>query len=434
MKNGSLEDTSPNQPEPEADAGSLEQTRPTPVAAGEQTQAVDPGATVPTPVSEPAQDGNATLSDLEQPPPGFEETIPPPVASPLPVASANQGAAPLEAAPQGLPPQPAPPPGAATAGQAAPKKPKKRSRLTWLLSAGLGLLILLLIAVISALGGYRSGISLRQSAEGTEAARTAEEQFNLGIQEMEQGQYFRARQRFEYVIQINPSYPGVTEKLAAVLMELNTTATPTTAPTPTLTPTPDLRSEQQLYDQGRQFLASGDWNNAIDALLSLRKISPGFQMVEVDGMLFLALRNRGVSKITSADLEGGIYDLTLAANFGPLDTEAQAYLTWSTMYITGASFWQIDWEQVIYYFEQVAPQMPALTDGSGMTANERLRIALYELGNMLAQGGRFCQAVSRYQQSLAIAYNPEVEAALNAAVKGCQQDQKPQQTPAPGGP
>jgi hypothetical protein len=205
-------------------------------------------------------------------------------------------------------------------------------------------------------------------------------------------------------------------------------------PTPTLTPTPDLRSEQQLYDQGRQFLASGDWDNAIDALLSLRKISPGFQTVEVDGMLFLALRNRGVSKITKADLEGGIYDLTLASHFGPLDTEAQAFLTWTTMYITGASFWEIDWEQVVYYFEQVAPQMPALTDGSGMTANERLRIGLYELGNRLAQSDRYCQAVARYQQSLAIAYNAQVEAALNAALPGCEQNQKPPDQPASGAP
>jgi tetratricopeptide (TPR) repeat protein len=294
---------------------------------------------------------------------------------------------------------------------------------------------LLLIAALSAFGGYNSGVKLRQEAELTEVARIAQEQFTLGLQEMQQGQYYRARQRFEYVIQLDPNYPGVTEKLADVLLELNTTATPTLVPTPTLTPTPDLRGEQELYDQGKQYLASGDWDSAIDALLSLRKRSPGFQTVEVDGMIFIALRNRGKDKITKdADLEGGIYDLTLAERFGPLDSEAQAFLTWTTMYITGASFWDIDWEQAVYYFEQVAPQMPSLTDGSGYSATERLRIALYEHGNALARDGKACKAMAQYTRSLEIGYNAQVEAALNAAAKACQGGGQPESPPpAPGG-
>ena len=426
MENGNLEDTSPNRTTPDAgEESGIEETRPTPVGADTQEQAVGLGATVPTPVQRQAEDASAATSDIEEQSReveaqmrGLEETIPPPLENLAPVEPAGQSGAP--------PPVPPSPAGAQPA-----QKSKGRGRLAWLLLAALGLLVLILIATISAFSGYSSGIALRQSAEGTEAARVAEEQFNLGVQEMQQGEYYRARQRFEYVIQVDPGYPGVTEMLAAALLELNTTATPTLVPTPTLTPTPDLRSEQQLYDQSKQFLSSSDWDNAIDALLSLRKTSPGFQTIEVDGMLFQALRNRGVDKITRADLEGGIYDLTLASNFGPLDSEAQAYLTWTTMYITGASFWEIDWEQVVYYFEQVAPQMPALTDGSGMTANERLRIGLYELGNSLAQSDRYCQAVGRYKQSLAIAYNAQVEAAMNAAAQGCNQNQNPPQQPTP---
>jgi tetratricopeptide (TPR) repeat protein len=166
-------------------------------------------------------------------------------------------------------------------------------------------------------------------------------------------------------------------------------------------------------------MGSKDWNAAIDALLALRGKDINFHVVDVDGMLFIALRNRGYQKITQADLESGIYDLSLASNFGPLDSEAEGLMSWSQMYITGASFWGIDWQQVIDYFVQVAPQMPNLMDNSGLTATERLRQAYFEYGNQLASQGQACKALELYQQSLAIAPNSEVETAMNTVAKQC---------------
>jgi tetratricopeptide (TPR) repeat protein len=296
----------------------------------------------------------------------------------------------------------------------------RKRKLSWVVFPVLGMIVLAIIAFISALGGYLSGISLRQSAENTQVALAVQEQYELGLQEMEQGEFHRAQQRFEYVIQLDPNYPGVTEKLSEVLLQLSITATPTLLPTPTITPTPDTRGNQELYDQGQQYLLNKDWKNAIETLLSLRKTDPDFQIVDVDGMLFLALRNQGVDKILKeADLEGGIYDLTLASHFGPLDAEAQGFLNWTGIYITGASFWDIDWEQAVNYFSQVAPQLPNLRDGSGMTATERLRIALYEYGNVLVRQGQACRALQLYKQSLAIAPDTQVEQAAVLAEKGC---------------
>jgi predicted Zn-dependent protease len=94
-----------------------------------------------------------------------------------------------------------------------------------------------------------------------------QEQFNLGVADMEAGRFDLARQRFEWVIRQDPGYPNVTEMLALVLLEQNTTATSTPAPTPTLTPTPDLRSVEELYTQSKQLMLSGDWSAAIDSLL-----------------------------------------------------------------------------------------------------------------------------------------------------------------------
>ncbi len=282
-------------------------------------------------------------------------------------------------------------------------------RISWGKIAVVGILVLAGVAAASGFAGYNQGIALRTGAQATQVVATAKEQFELGVQDYAEGQYFRARQRFEYVIQLDPDYPGVTEKLAEVLLELNTTATPTTAPTPTLTPTPDLRDVEQLFSDGQQYLANGEWTQAIETLLQLRKKDPGYHTVDLDGMLFIALRNRGWDKIVKeADLEGGIYDLNLASRFGPIDAEAQNMLTWASIYITGASFWELDWSQAVFYFSQVAPQLPGLRDGSGMTAAERYRKALIGYGDQLMVQEQYCDA--REQYNLALSFGPDAAA------------------------
>ncbi len=89
------------------------------------------------------------------------------------------------------------------------------------------------------------------------------------------------------------------------------------------------------------------------------------------------------------------------------------------MYITGASFWDLDWAQVVQYFSQVAPSMPSLMDSSGMTATERYWRGLFEYGNTFASRGQACKALDLYQQSLQAGGNSEVEAAMQNASQAC---------------
>ncbi|HEX6306266.1 MAG TPA: hypothetical protein VFZ76_18850, partial [Anaerolineales bacterium] len=225
----------------------------------------------------------------------------------------------------------------------------------------LSLAALAVIAVASVIGGYRSGINQRTDFEATQVSQTIEEQFNQGLLDVQEGRYEIARQRFEYVIRLNPNYPGVTDRLAEVLLEINTTATPTTVPTPTLTPTVDLRGAEELFSQAQVLLADHNWTEAIDTLLKLRKDEPDYHTVEVDSMLYVGLRNRGVDKILNqADLEGGTYDLALAERFGPLDIEAKNYRDWADLYAKGVSFWELDWSQAVFYFGQLIVPAPNL--------------------------------------------------------------------------
>jgi type II secretory pathway pseudopilin PulG len=302
----------------------------------------------------------------------------------------------------------------------APQTPSKPQRPPWLKWTLLGLVGLLLVAAISGYSGYQSGINLRQEAEATQIASGLGDQFQLAVQDIGNQNYDLARQRLEYIIRNQPGYPGAQEKLAEVLTQLNTTATPTPQPTPTLTPTPDNRSQQDLFSQAQQSLQNSDWNSTIDTLLALRKEDPTFQVVAIDDMFYVALRNRGVDKILKdGDLEGGIYDLTQAERFGPLDAEANSYRTWARLYILGASFWQIDWQQAVSYFAQVAPAMPGMRDGSGMTSAERYRQALIGYGDQLAGENKWCKAVDQYNAALSIGSDPSVEDKLNKISSKC---------------
>jgi tetratricopeptide (TPR) repeat protein len=302
----------------------------------------------------------------------------------------------------------------------------------WRLILIVGLLALLLIAAASAFGGYLSGIDQRKQFESTQVAVKVVEQFQLGIQDMDAGHYELARQRFEYVINLDPDYPGVTEQLAAVLLELNTTATPTAAATPTLTPTPDLRGAEELFSQAQVMLADERWSEAIDTLLKLRKDEPDFNTVDVDSMFYVALRNRGVQRIlVEGDLEGGTYDLALAERFGPLDIEASNNRDWADLYVTGASFWGLDWGQAAFYFGQIVNVAPNLRDSTNMTATERFLTASVKYGDVLAENKDWCEAQAAYEAAYNISLDSALEQVINVAADKCRTGEKEEEDEEP---
>jgi tetratricopeptide (TPR) repeat protein len=263
-------------------------------------------------------------------------------------------------------------------------------------------------------------LQTRVDTETTKIAGAAEEQFALGVRDLEAGLYDIARQRFEYVIRLDPNYPGVTERLAEVLLAINITATATPVPTPTLTPTPDLRGAEDLYFQAERLMAEEDWTAALETLDSLRKNHPGFRAVDVDGMYFVVLRNRGVNKIRlDGNLEGGMYDLARAELFGPLDRDAEAWRSWARLYVLGASYWDVNWARAISVFSELALIAPNLRDTANWTATERLRIALIRYGDQFAFAEEWCTAQEQYEAALAIAPDPVLEPTAKAVEEEC---------------
>ncbi len=316
-----------------------------------------------------------------------------------------------------------------------PEIPGKSRRFPWLKWIVASLVLIVLAAGLSGYIGYRNAIHERVVRKSNQVILQAGEQYNLALADMKAGQWDRAKTRLEYVIQLDPSFPEAANQLKNVLVAQIGTATPTTAPTATDTPipgtpTPDLRSAQDYITQIQAYLSSKDWDKAISTIEQLRQLNRNFQTVQVDGLLYVALRNRGVDEILQkGELEQGTYDLGLAEAIGPLDAQANNYRTWAAEYLNAASYWGVNWQRVVDGFSQIYPSLPMLRDINGVTAQERFRIASIKLGDQLAAAGNYCKAQDQYNAALALGNDASVQATAQANQTKCNNAQNAAVTP-----
>lgn len=308
------------------------------------------------------------------------------------------------------------------------KKPR-RGKWIWY-----GILAILLLAIIGSAVGYGLAIQKRKAAEQEQRYVLATTQYELAIQDQREGRLSMALNRIQYVMTVYPEFPGVDDKLKEILLAIGTSSTPvalspTTAPTPA--PTKDTRAVSELYLALKSQYDNKEWDNAIQTVKSIRDADPSYEVMKVDGLYYGALRNDGVALIQKGNLETGLYYLALAETMAPVDTDAEAYRVWSRMYLTGASWWGINWEKVTIYFSQLNGMVPDLIDSSSTTVRQRYAKALDLWGDQLAAGGDFCSAVPKYEASLQVTYSKAMEDKLGAARTGCENQPPATETPQP---
>jgi len=309
----------------------------------------------------------------------------------------------------------------------------------------IGLVVGLIVFIgLGALGGVQAGVNARQDKELLDKAVEAVAQFELGKADLISGECDIARQRFEYVIQLDPGYPGVAEKLAESMLCSGTSSSDEviSVPTPAVTPTADLRGAEEISTQLAALIAAENWDEALLSMDVLRKNFPDYSAIEVDGMYYTALRNRGVSRILGpGELESGIFDLNQAEQIGPLDADAANYRQLAVWYIIGQSFWEVDWALAVQYFSQIAPQAPNLHDVNFFTAQDRLLTAqgfyaedLVDLALFYAGAKGWCDATNLMQQANEYSpHSPELQPTADWIILECElnPDEQPKITPVP---
>jgi hypothetical protein len=179
---------------------------------------------------------------------------------------------------------------------------------------------------------------------------------------------------------------------------------------------------EDLFTQALAAHLNGDWDVVIDTLLALRGKDAAYRAVEVDGMLFSALRNRGLKRIKSEGLlEEGLYDLSLAERFAPLDSEAEEYRGWARLYLLANSFVGVNWAEAVYYFGQVYLAAPYITTDVYL----KYAIASNRYGDELILANDPCAAEDLYGQSLLAWENPDLIPTATQAHDMCEEANAP---------
>jgi tetratricopeptide (TPR) repeat protein len=292
-------------------------------------------------------------------------------------------------------------------------------RLRWLI------LLLVLALAAGGLSGYLAGTRQRQAARQQAVDQVVKEQFDLGVQDLQAERYEFARQRFEYVIRLDPGYPGAAERLAEALVALNA---PTATPFVDASPTPNTGPVQDLFAQAQAAMGKSDWTTVIDTLIALRAKDPAYQAIAVDGMLFAALRNRGVQHISKDGLlEEGIYDLTRAERFAPLDHDADNWRAWAELYLQANSYMGVDWAQAAMQFAQVFAVSPYLKGDAYI----KYAVSAQAYGDQLIAAHDPCAAQPQYEQSLLAMPNATLVPTATRAAELCAKATAPKPSPSP---
>jgi tetratricopeptide (TPR) repeat protein len=308
-----------------------------------------------------------------------------------------------------------------TAGDTQPIRPqpgggpRKLGYWPWLLAGGVLAVVVLGVAAAT---GYMGGQQDRADEMATEQAGLLQEQFDLGVADLQNGRLQIARQRFEYILQIAPNYPNVHDLLDLTLQGLNQpTSTPIPSPTEIIyTPTPTLsvQSLDGLFAAAQTALSQQNWDQTVDLLLALRRKDPQYQLDQVNQMFFGALRNRGVNEILTGEQELGIYDLTLASRFGALDSQAASWERTAEFYLYANSYFGLDWQLAAANFSSLC--------GAGVWDScYKYAVSAASYGDLLISKNKdYCAAVDQYDASLTTRDDKSLHPTATAAYEACQ--------------
>lgn len=284
-------------------------------------------------------------------------------------------------------------------------------------------LLFFVAGTVAGLLGYWIGAQQRQAAQQEAVRQSAKEQFDLAEQDIQASRFTLAQQRLQYVIRVDPGYPNAADKLAQVLVALNQ---PTSEPTPNVTATPNLAPVKDLLSQAQAAIQAGDWTTAIDTLVLMRSKDAGYQAVARDDLMFVALRNRGINLISKqGQLEQGIYDLTRAAAFGPLDQDAINWRSWAELYLQADSYMGLNWAEAATRFAQVYLVAPYLANDAYL----KYATSAQNYGDQLAAGGDPCGAESMYKESLKAWDNATLYPTATKAHHECEKKNAPPPKP-----
>jgi tetratricopeptide (TPR) repeat protein len=250
-------------------------------------------------------------------------------------------------------------------------------------------------------GGVVAGLQDRQADEQARIDQFYQE----GLANQAAGKLQLAKADLEYVLRLNPTYPGAREQLAQIQDLLTVKPTPTSAVVVNVT--------QQLYQTGLEAYQKKDWQKAIEIFLQVRSIDATYEKDKIAQMLYDAALTYGLELAQADRLEEAIAYLDQAAYIQPLPANAEAEAQYVRLYITARDYWNVNWEKAIESFGELYKIAPGYRDTFA-----RYVEAYIQYGDERMRAGDPCSAQTQYEAALKL----RPEATLQEKVDKSKQD------------
>jgi tetratricopeptide (TPR) repeat protein len=291
------------------------------------------------------------------------------------------------------------------------------------LLAAIAICVILTALLVAGLGGAVAGQNERrlQATETTRADISL--QYQLGLADLSAGNYTMAEQRFEWILQLDPQYPGAAERLAEARQAMSQGTLPPVTSTPSPLPPSDTASLDDLFAEAEQYVADRQWEAAISRLEAVQARDRTYREVDVKELLYQALSTLGLIYVRGDRLEEGVVLLEQARTIRPLDDQAEGELLLANLYITGLTYWNLNWPIAVDNLEAVYAVAPAYRD-----VFDRLVQAHVLFGDQLVEIGTPCEAAEQYEASLVYQFDAEVNDKYEQAAYNCL---NPSPTPTP---
>jgi len=238
-----------------------------------------------------------------------------------------------------------------------------------------------------------SGVAVGQRDRNIMATATTvagfDLQYELGVDDVSNGRYAIAAQRFRWIVDRAPDYQDAQLQLQQAERQITSGGFQPTAPPS------DSDNPAELYAEAQVFAEEEEWVNVINRLEDLKLIDPTYEEDAVNELLFEALETLGLIYVRGERIEEGLFLLERASQIMPLSDQAEGERIVAELYSDVQIYVGLDWAKVVEAYAEIYDRAP---DYRNIAAE--LKNASVEYGDELAAEGDYCDAANQYQFAL----------------------------------
>lgn len=262
----------------------------------------------------------------------------------------------------------------------------RRPRI-WLWTLIAAFIVVLLVVYVLVLAG--KGIYDGMHDRAVESQQFAQEHYELGLAQLDKGEYELAIAEFELALRHDSSLLDAQERLQEAKDLVQAQGTPTS----------ETRQDaaRLLYLQAVTLYEEGKLDQTVEVLDELRGLDVDYQRDNVETMLSKAHYQLGLNAVTENRLDDAISHFDAVLAITPGDKDAQDQLNLADLYAAALSNWDRDWSATIQALKGLYALAPDYKD-----VEARLRDAYVLRADAFAEDGDWCQAGEDYASAAEI--------------------------------